>query len=143
VSSLIENEPVVVELAQHSDDGRGFSFSLPAVCREQLGRIGDMHLASIEPGHVRGDHFHVERREVLVVFPHDAWSLHWDGGEGTPAAHRDFTDVAAIAVIISPHTAHAIRNDGTHAMTMISMTDGEYDPDRPDAYRRVVSRSSG
>ncbi len=98
-------------------------------------------MASIEPGHVRGDHFHVERREMILVLPHDRWTLCWDGGEGTPAQSRGFLDASATAVLISPLSSHAVKNDGTRTMWIMAASDGAYDPDAPDAYRRVVSGS--
>jgi oxalate decarboxylase/phosphoglucose isomerase-like protein (cupin superfamily) len=131
--------PQVVELEAHAPDVRGLGFSVPALCLEHLGHLGDVHVASIEPGHVRGDHFHLERREMILVLPHDRWTLYWDEGEGTPPHSRAFLDASATAVLISPSCAHAVENDGARAMWIVAVSDGAYDPDAPDAHRRVVS----
>ncbi len=55
----------------------------------------------------------------------DAWSLHWDSGEGSAVCSRD--------------AAHAVRNDGTEDLYIVGLSDGEYDPAAPDAYPRRVS----
>jgi oxalate decarboxylase/phosphoglucose isomerase-like protein (cupin superfamily) len=97
-----------------------------------------MHVASLEPGHVRGNHFHVARHELIVVLPHEAWSLHWDAGAETRPSSRSFHRAGALAITIPPHAAHAIRNDGSATLWLMAATDGPYDPANPDAYRRVV-----
>jgi dTDP-4-dehydrorhamnose 3,5-epimerase-like enzyme len=134
-----EGAPQCVALEEHPADVRGRSFSVPALCLEYLGEPRDMHVAGIEPGHVRGNHFHVQRRELIVVLPHDAWSLHWDAGADTEPARRRFVDAGAVAIAIPPGAAHAIRNDGAATLWLIAATDGPYDPANPDAHRRVLT----
>ncbi len=97
-----------------------------------------MHVATIEPGAVRGNHFHAVRREVLVVMAEDRWSLHWDEGVGTPVQERGFPGPSTVLVIVPTGMSHALRNDGAVAMRMLGVTDGPYDADNPDAFPRVV-----
>jgi dTDP-4-dehydrorhamnose 3,5-epimerase-like enzyme len=131
---------MIVALKQLGVDQRGASFSVPLAQLELLGAPKDVHLASIGPGHVRGNHYHVERRELIVVLPHERWSLHWDVGEGTDVSTHTFFGQGAVAIAIPPSCAHAIRNDGSSLLWLIASTDGVYDPTHPDAYRRVVTR---
>ncbi len=135
-------EPRVVVLDEVGSDERGVSFSMPTGLLDFLGAAGDTHVASIEPGCVRGDHYHVERRELILVLPHEQWSFHWDLGEGTEARARHFHEQSAVAIAIQPNCSHAIRNDGRSPLWLIASTDGRYDPERPDAYRRVVAGGS-
>ena len=81
--------------------------------------VVDMHVATIEPGAVRGNHYHAERREVLVIMAADRWSLHWDEGADTPARQREFTDPGAVLVTVPPGMSHAIRNDGAVPMQIV------------------------
>lgn len=130
-------EPDIDVLEDRGDD-RGASFSVAYEYLSFLGEPKDLHVASIRPGCVRGNHYHVERREVIVVIHTDSWSLHWDGGEGSPTSSRRFDGAGVVALAVPPHSAHALRNDGDDALWVLAATDGHYDPDRPDAYRRVV-----
>lgn len=60
----------------NSGDARGFSFTIPVEALEFVGRMADVHLASTKPGGVRGNHYHLLRREAIVVLPGATWSLH-------------------------------------------------------------------
>jgi oxalate decarboxylase/phosphoglucose isomerase-like protein (cupin superfamily) len=128
---------LVVVLEDHGDS-RGASFSVPLEYLEFLGALKDLHVAAILPGCVRGNHFHVERREVIVVHHEDAWSLHWDAGEHTPVSNRTFDGAGVVAMAVPQHSAHAIRNDGAAPLWIFAATDGRYSPEAPDAFRREV-----
>ena len=47
-----------------------------------LGRVHALDLSSTEPGTVRGHHYHLRRRDI-VVLPSAAWSMPWDEGLDT------------------------------------------------------------
>ncbi|HEX8646667.1 MAG TPA: hypothetical protein VF715_07175 [Thermoleophilaceae bacterium] len=128
----------ITVLSDHGDQ-RGPSFSVTADHLAFLGAPRDVHVACILPGHIRGNHFHVERKELILVVHDDQWSLHWDEGEGTSILTRTFSGAGAEALSISPGAAHALRNDGGSPMWIFAATDGPYDPERPDAYKRVVT----
>ena len=89
----------VVDL-KDSGDVRGSSFSVPAELFARPFPVADMHVATIEPGAVRGNHYHALRREVLVITAVDRWSLHWDEGAGTPARQREFSGPGAVLVTV-------------------------------------------
>jgi len=127
----------VVDL-KDSGDARGSSFSVPAELFAGPFPVADMHVATIEPGAVRGNHYHAVRREVLVIMAADRWSLHWDEGADTSARQREFTDPGAVLVTVPPGMSHAIRNDGAVPVQIIGLADGPYDMTRPDIYPRTV-----
>jgi dTDP-4-dehydrorhamnose 3,5-epimerase-like enzyme len=122
-------------------DARGFSFTAPAEALAFVGRMADVHLASTSPGAVRGNHYHLRRREAIVVLPGAKWSLHWDEGEAaaeTPVAqHREFDGARAVLVLVSPGASHAVRNDGDSTMWLVAISSESYDPAESVA-RKVV-----
>lgn len=130
--------PVVTVLDDRSDDDRGASFTVAVDHLEFLGAPKDMHVACVRPGKVRGNHFHAERRELIVVIHSDAWSLHWDSGPDTEPDGRSFSGTGAVAVAVPPNAAHAIRNDGDADLWLVASSDGPWHPDRPDAYPRAL-----
>ncbi len=112
----------------NSGDARGYSFSPPAAALDFVGRIADMHLASTGPGAVRGNHYHLRKREAILILPGAAWSLHWDQGEGTPAQHLSFSGSSAVLVLVSPGASHAVRNDGPTTLWLVTCSSEAYDP---------------
>jgi dTDP-4-dehydrorhamnose 3,5-epimerase-like enzyme len=128
-----------VQISEPSNHGdvRGYSFTVPAEALEFVGRTADVHLASTKPGAVRGNHFHLRRREAIVVLPGATWSLHWDEGEGLPAQHREFNGDSAVLVLISPGASHAVRNDGNGMLWLVAISSESYDPTE-SVSRKVV-----
>jgi len=96
-----------------------------------------VHLASTAPGAIRGNHYHLRRREAIVLLPGTAWSLHWDEGEGMPAQRRTFDGGSTVLVLISPGASHAVRNDGVTPLWLVACSSEPYDPTETVA-RKVV-----
>src|ERR1035437_3776607 len=68
-------ERIQITELSNSGDARGFSFTAPVEALAFVGRMADVHLASTKPGAVRGNHYHLRRREAIVVLPGAKWSL--------------------------------------------------------------------
>lgn len=127
-----------IQIRELTDDGdvRGGSFTAPADALKFLERISDVHLASSQPSAVRGNHYHLRRREAIMVLPGTAWSLHWDEEEGTAVHHRQFDGLKTILVLVSPGASHAVRNDGEKQLWLVALSSEPYDP--AETVKRVV-----
>jgi dTDP-4-dehydrorhamnose 3,5-epimerase-like enzyme len=126
----------ITELGNRGD-ARGFSFTAPAEALAFVGWVADVHLASTKAGAVRGNHYHLRRREAIVVLPGAKWSLHWDEGEGAAAEHREFSGESAVLVLVSPGASHAVRNDSEGTLWLVAISSESYDP-AESVGRRVV-----
>ena len=126
----------ITELANFGD-GRGLSFTAPPDALSFVGRMSDVHLASTKPGAVRGNHYHLRRREAIVVMPGSRWSFHWDEGDQSSAQHRDFDGSKAVLVLVSPGQSHAVRNDGDRDLWLVAISSETYDP-AESVTRKVV-----
>jgi dTDP-4-dehydrorhamnose 3,5-epimerase-like enzyme len=135
------DEPLVqiVTVADTGDD-RGCSFSLPDVWNRFLRSLADMHVTTIRPGHTRGNHYHAQHREILVVIHQDAWTFYWDYGAGGDVEHRTFHGKGAALIEILPSASHAVVNTGSLDITVLGMSDMRYNPASPDAFPRPVVR---
>jgi UDP-2-acetamido-2,6-beta-L-arabino-hexul-4-ose reductase len=123
-------------------DQRGSSYTLQDQQFSFLGAIKDVHFSTTLPGHIRGNHFHSLRKEVLMVRFEDSWTLAWDQGEGTVPELRKFDGAGTVVVEIEPLASHAVRNDGQRPLLVFAMTNGLYDAANPDAYSRIVLPAS-
>ena len=127
----------ILSLDDHGDQ-RGSSYSLQDRQFSFLGAVEDVHFSTTLPGHIRGNHFHRLRKEVLVVRFEDSWTLAWDRGEHTVPEIRRFDGAGTVVVEIEPLASHAVRNDGQRPLLIFAMTNGLYDPANPDSYSRIV-----
>jgi UDP-2-acetamido-2,6-beta-L-arabino-hexul-4-ose reductase len=131
----------VIELEDRGDQ-RGSSCTLQERHFSFLGSVVDVHFSTTLPGHIRGNHFHRLRKEVLVVRFEDSWTLAWDQGEGSVPEIRRFDGAGTVVVEIEPLASHAVRNDGQQPLLIFAMTNGLYDPANPDSYSRIVLTAS-
>ena len=77
------NPTVRVTALRDTGVARGNSFSVGALLTTRLGSVQDAHLAIVVPGAIRGNHYHVLRREAILVLYTDSWTLHYDNGDGS------------------------------------------------------------
>jgi oxalate decarboxylase/phosphoglucose isomerase-like protein (cupin superfamily) len=110
------------------EDARGLSFAAPAEALAFVGHLGDVHFASTKPGSVRGNHYHLRRKEASIVLPGCKWSLHWAEGPDAEVESREFAGSAAVLVLIEPQTPHAMRNDGEGELWLFAIQSETNDP---------------
>jgi dTDP-4-dehydrorhamnose 3,5-epimerase-like enzyme len=127
-----------------STDERGQSVSLTSDELAVLGEVRDVHIACIEPGSIRGNHYHLFRRELITVVYDGDFSVHWDTGEGTQRRSRNFSGSGGISFAPPLGWAHAVRNDGASVIWIFVASDKPYnrsatDEVARDAIRRVVA----
>lgn len=119
-------------------DQRGSSFSLPDAWNRFLSSLADMHVTTIRPTHIRGNHYHARHREILVVIYEDSWTFYWDSGAGSEVHQQIFQGRGAAMIEILPSASHAVVNTGNHNLTVAGMSDAKYNADHPDSYPRPV-----
>lgn len=121
----------------NTGDHRGDAFTIPPEMSSFLGRIADVHVSSVVPGEVRGNHYHKKKRRAIVIFHESDWSFHWDGGENTSLQSRSFCGQGAEMVFIEPNASQAVRNTGNRTLVLVAFSSEPYDP-RETVARKVV-----
>jgi len=134
---------VTISVLQDSGDRRGASFKAGATWFEFLGGVAATHITTLLPGHVRGNHYHVRGREVLVVLFMDEWQLSWDQGASTAVCSKVFSGTGAVVVEIDPFASHAVANTGKFSLWIVGVSNVAWDPNAPDSQpRKVFPQSS-
>jgi dTDP-4-dehydrorhamnose 3,5-epimerase-like enzyme len=134
----MDAEVIFMQLPDLTDE-RGLSFSIPAEILCELS-VRDVHIASIQPGHVRGNHYHEKKTELITVIYSDRWTFHWDTGADTPVRSREFSGHGAFSIEVPLQWSHAVKNDGVRDLWLFNMTDMPFDPAQPGATLDVVVR---
>jgi hypothetical protein len=131
-----------VTVLENTGDARGSSFQTGAGWLGFLGGVDDAHIATILPGQIRGNHYHVRRREVIAVLYTDAWQLAWDNGADTEVNLIRFAGSGAAILEVDPLASHAIENTGAALLWIVGLSNGAWDENAPDAYpRRLLPRT--
>ena len=100
--------------------------------------INEMHFGEILPGHVRGNHYHVDKKEMLIVRYADTWKLVWGSVDGLGPRKRIFEGKGTVRVEIDAGVPHAVKNEGSAPLVLISLSDAESAADGGDTVRFVL-----
>jgi dTDP-4-dehydrorhamnose 3,5-epimerase-like enzyme len=130
-------EVKIINLVDRGDQ-RGSSFAPPPESIAFLTAVRDFHFTTLRPGNVRGNHYHVRKKEIIVVISPGPWELYWDTGIGTPPHTQCFRNPGAVLLQIEPLAAHAIKNVGTMDLTILACAEQPYDDQDPDTHPRQL-----
>lgn len=122
---------IAVRTAPAEGDPRGLAFTVSPQTLADLGGVADMHLTTVRPGAVRGNHLHARKREVLVVLHRDEWELHWEDSAKV-RQRRVFGGGGGVTLTVQPSIPHAIRNTGTEDLIVAGLSPVPFDPAEPD-----------
>jgi dTDP-4-dehydrorhamnose 3,5-epimerase-like enzyme len=111
---------VEVHQIMGKDDSRGISFQLPRVSMDFLGKLAEMHYATINPGFVRGNHYHRWRKELLFVHLTSSCQLVWQPVATQSLHTQAFSAVGSIIIHIEPDVIHAIKNTGNATLHIVA-----------------------
>ena len=129
---------VEIKIYPTAGDARGDSYPLGDLIATAISKAVDCHVATMNPGAIRGNHAHLSRCELIMAIYRDRWSLFWDGGPGTSVHEKKFDGAGLAALTIPPGCSHALRNDGLQTMTIVSISDGKYSEQSGETIRRHV-----
>ena len=130
--------PLEFQFIKYQGDERGDSYSIPQEAVEFVGRVDEIHVATILPDAVRGNHYHSAKLEATVLLFSDKCRLAWKPLEAADASQKDFSGKDAIVFKVRPNVVHAIKNTGTRPITLISFSNKRQDPKQPDTFRQII-----
>jgi dTDP-4-dehydrorhamnose 3,5-epimerase-like enzyme len=98
--------------------------------------VGQVHVASLEPGAVRGNHYHPGSSEYVFVWGGSA-EVVWEEGDGT-FSKEAFEGGHPVVLEIPPGVPHAVVNTGGETVYLIAYYLGESDSEWPDTEARKL-----
>ena len=90
--------------------------------------LRNIHLGTMNPGAVRGNHVHDETRE-WISFLKGPIQVRW----GSPSEISERRLQQPSRIYLPPGTPHAFRNPGEETVTFAAYTNRRYDEENPDA----------
>ena len=123
----------IIEL-EHYSDARGFNTHPVDYKLLASGGVDNVHIVSLTPGAVRGNHVHHRQTEYFMLMggPCRVVAKNMETGETFEHTHNPGDVVLYRA---DPGIAHVFKNIGDVEMFALCYSDLRYDPDNPDADR--------
>ncbi|MDH4202456.1 MAG: WxcM-like domain-containing protein [Phycisphaerae bacterium] len=134
----MSDSDIRITILENHGDHRGNSFNIPEDSLIYLHRAQNVHIANVKPAAVRGNHYHLKRKELLLVYHDGPWLLCWDTGEQTPIQKKIFEGAGCALIEIAPDVSHAIQNTGNGALVIVVLSDHVYSPEDSDTYTRTL-----
>lgn len=121
----------IKELERHSDK-RGWLVEMLKQ-NELKEEIKQIYVASIKPGAVRGNHYHLKRTEWFFIINGEA-KLYLLDLKTKRNILLKLSSKKPRVVTIFPKIAHALKNSGKKIIYLVSAQGDIYNPKKPDTY---------
>ena len=118
-----------------SVDERGF-IAMP-ISDEQLKSIYNIHIVSLKPGCVRGNHYHEHQTEYICVLGGHSKLLSIDN-ESNEKIDLILDGKKCPLIIVPPHVTHALKNIGKETIYLLCYTNKPITSDKRDMVRNVI-----
>ncbi len=126
-------EDMIQPLANYGDQ-RGFCFILPPQVFDFLGAVQEMHVVELLPDAIRGNHYHQQRKEALIVVYEDDWLFAWQDLTADVAQQQVFSGRGAVLIALQANMIHAVKNIGQRNVVAVSCSN----LDVKDTVRQVL-----
>jgi len=105
-------------------DDRGWGINLLNVSGINPKSIGDLHIVSMKPGKVRGNHYHEKATEWILFFGGNA-KLTWRELGGKTINEIEVSGLVPTMYRIPPNIEHAVINKSKNDIYLVSINDME------------------
>ena len=125
----------VKELEIHSDKrGRLVEMLKRNELKEDIKQV---YVATIKPGHVRGNHYHLKRTEWLFIINGKA-ELYLEDIKTKEKICLKISSKKPKVITIFPKIAHAVKNPSKEIIYLVSAQNTIYNPKNPDTYEYQI-----
>ena len=106
--------------------------------------VGQIHITSIKPGYIRGNHYHSKRMEWFFIITGKAKLCLQDTKDPSTSLRAgksiclNLSEKGPKVITIFPGVAHAVKNVGKEMVYLVSAQSDIYNPKSPDAFRWEV-----
>jgi len=127
----------IKNLKIHSDE-RGW---LAEILREDeiKEKIKQVYVATIKPGFVRGNHYHLKRKEWFFVLKGEG-KLYLKDSKTKRKKILKISEKVKRVIEIPPKIIHAIKNTGKETLYLVSIQNDLYDPKNPDTFPEIICK---
>jgi UDP-2-acetamido-2,6-beta-L-arabino-hexul-4-ose reductase len=130
-------EIIQIKEIEFDQDDRGWS--IRPITDEEIsaGKIKDIHMVSMRPGAIRGNHYHAYKTEHIFVMGSTCRVVVMDNN--TKAREEKIIEQNKKALlVIPPHVTHAIENVGNEMSYLLCYSKAKEDLDMSDVVQNTI-----
>lgn len=131
-------EDIEITAIENYGDIRGDLYNVSDADLQFLDKIQNIHFGKIHPNAVRGNHYHRQTKEMLIISYSDAWTLAWAGKDTAQISTKEFTGSGAVLIKIKEGVAHTLKNNGDKDLELIALSNKRFFKENTDAFSRIL-----
>ena len=125
----------IIKLENYGDK-RGALYNVPDTDLLFLDKIQNIHFGKIHPNSIRGNHYHHQSKEILIITYSDTWTLAWAKTDSAEMSKKEFSGSGAILIKVNERIAHSIKNNGDKDLEIIAFSNRIFSKEDPDTFYR-------
>jgi dTDP-4-dehydrorhamnose 3,5-epimerase-like enzyme len=106
-------------------DARGAIYNILDVDLQFLDKIQNIHFGEIRPNSIRGNHYHHQGKELLVITYSDTWTLAWAKKDSDKISKKEFKGSGAVLLKFNKGVVHSVKNNGRKSLEIIALSNRE------------------
>jgi dTDP-4-dehydrorhamnose 3,5-epimerase-like enzyme len=131
-------QDIEITAIENYGDTRGDLYNISDVDLQFLDKIQNIHFGKIHPNFIRGNHYHRQTKEMLIISYSDSWSLAWARKDSSQISIREFTGSGAVLIKINEGVAHTLKNNGDKDLELIALSNKGFSKENTDAFSRIL-----
>jgi dTDP-4-dehydrorhamnose 3,5-epimerase-like enzyme len=127
----------IIKLKNYGD-ARGAMYNIPDADMQFLHRIHNIHFGKVHPNSIRGNHYHYQSKEMLIIGYSDTWTLACVEKDSTEISKKEFTGSGAVLIKVNEGVVHSVKNTGDKDLEIIALSNKIFSKESPDTYFKVL-----
>ena len=127
----------IIKLKNHGDI-RGALYNIPDPDLQFLDKIQNIHFGKIHPNSIRGNHYHPQSKEMLIITYLDTWTLAWAKKDSNEISKKEFTGSGAVLIKVNEGVGHSVKNNGDKDLEITALADRIYSKEGSDTYSKIL-----
>jgi dTDP-4-dehydrorhamnose 3,5-epimerase-like enzyme len=119
-------------------DTRGALYNIPDTDMQFLDKIQNIHFGKIHPNSIRGNHYHHQSKEMLIISYSDIWTLAWAEKDSDEISKKEFTGSGTVLIKVNEGVVHSVKNNGDKDLEIIALSNRIFSKETPDTYSRIL-----
>ena len=131
-------QDIEITTLQNYGDLRGTLYNVPDKDLLFLDNIQNIHFGKIHPNSIRGNHYHHQGKEVLIISYFDTWTLVWAKKDSAEISKKEFTGSGAVLIKVNKGIVHSVKNNGDKDLEIIALSNRIFSKEDPDTFARIL-----
>jgi dTDP-4-dehydrorhamnose 3,5-epimerase-like enzyme len=131
-------QDVEITEIENYGDTRGALYNISDRDLKFLNKVQNIHFGKIHPNSVRGNHYHRQSKEMLIISYSDVWTLAWAEKDSAQIFTKEFKGSGAVMIKINAGVVHTLKNNGDKDLELIALSNIRFSKENTDAFSRIL-----